>query len=165
MSNDIKDRFEDVIEKTRGLFDGTQAGLEPGLANMESVDSDVTPDGAVYQFRCQGCGNTVQLVVEYPELVALKFKLSPHIAFQGPAARLCPQASKWLPQHGKWKLQQPCGACSWNLRLELQKNEPEGMLRRARREDYFGGQHEKALSEHCNAIYQRMRSAGRPRGY
>lgn len=155
---DIKDDFADIIANNHGLFDGSHATLQPGLKNHESVESDVRPEGAVYEFRCTGCGAQTQFVLEYPELIALKWKLSPHLAFSGHAAQVCPNASHWRSHPGFWRLDQNC-RCGWKLPLELPKNEPESMLRRARRDDYLDRDFEQKISNHCAAILQRLTQA------
>lgn len=170
MSNHIPDDFADIIETTHGSFGES-------LGQFEGVTDAVQPDGAAFEFMCQGCSRPVRLTLDYPELVALKFKMSPHIAFspqrpsmsqmaRGPASQFCGSPSQWKPETGKgeWRILNKCQHCQWNLRLVLKFNEPEALLKRARNEGYFPRDKEAAVTQHCQALlaqYQQSRQMRR----
>lgn len=157
------DDFRDIVERNQGVFGDTEASLEPGLRAHDGVQSRVMPEGAAFEFRCDGCGKMRRLILEYPELVALKFRLSPHVAFRGQAAQFCRSPSTWVwaPEEHAWRLKLQCSSCPWHYRLKLSPQEPEQYLARARRENYINRDGEAAVQNHCNAMFQHLQQGRR----
>lgn len=159
-----RDDFADVIQKNRGIYGAENATLDDALGELDSVKHKVLPDGVAFEGVCHGCRNGWRYTVEYPEMVALKFRVPPTMAF-APQSRTQvlqnPQSvvqnpGTWTPVRGKGELR--CGdtcRCGWNLRLTLTFREPEMYLTRARSQQYVDPNMERAVQQHC-AILQGM---------
>jgi hypothetical protein len=154
-----EDDFADIINTTQGVFGDNSAGLDPGLSKHDSVDVGVTGEGAVFEFTCPGCGRSRQLVIEYPELVALKYRISPHMAFQGQGRAYCQDASvwRWVKDEHKWGLQMKCNLCPYHYPLRLSPAEPEAILGKARRASLINPVAEQQVMQYVDAVRQRMR--------
>jgi hypothetical protein len=152
------DDFSDIIGTNNGVFGATEAALDSALEKHDSVETAVMPQGAALEFRCPGCGKMRRLIIEYPELVALKYFVSPHQAFVGHASGWCPTPSTWrfVRDEHKFGLVQKCSFCNFHYPVRLDPNEPEKILAMARRNNLFNPQVEAAVAHHCNAIRQRQ---------
>jgi len=161
--SDNFDDFEDIMHRNRGVFGDTEAALEPGLRAHDGVESQVLPEGAAFEFRCDGCGKMRRLILEYPELVALKFTLSPHVAFHGQYRSMCRDPSTWLwsKKDHAWRIKQQCSSCPWHYRLMINPSDPERMLGAARRANFINREGEAAVANHCNSVVQHMRAQRR----
>lgn len=159
--SDIKDDFSDIIAKNRGMFAGEHATLDDALGTLDNVQDAVRPDGVAFELTCHGCKRPSQYVVEYPEMIALKFRIDPSIAFTRRSNALahpqqaCPNPSTWapVPQKGELLCQDKC-PCGWKLRIALTFNEPEKYLRQARQRGYLGPQMEGPIQAHCQQLHQ-----------
>ena len=135
------DTFQDVIEASNGVFDGSV-----GLKNHDSVKPFVTPQGVALQFECQGCGNPKKLIVEYPEMIALKYGVNPEIAFRGiPGVLDEPTRWEFLPAEQSWRPDRRCPGCFW-FPIRIDPQEPERYLQMARRRGYINPAVEQKLS-------------------
>lgn len=151
------DDFADVIHSYSGVFGDSAGAMDTGLSKHDAVDIGVTPTGAVLEFRCPGCGRMRQLHLDYPELVALKFQLSPHLAFdQARQFSQSPSAWRWIPDEHQWGLVMRCSFCPYHYPVRLAPHEPESILGKARRSGYINAQGERAVMDHCNALRQRL---------
>jgi hypothetical protein len=167
MSGDIRDDFADIIAKNKGLFSSENATLDDALGNLDSVESAVMPEGVGFELTCHGCRRTQRYTVEYPEMVALKFRVPPQVAFS-PQARtpflpspnsIVPTPGKWAPNPGKGELLclDLCTGCPWKLRLSLRFREPEHFLKQARSQGFIRFD-EQAVTRHCDALNKMHRA-------
>lgn len=159
--SDIKDDFSDIIQKNRGMFGGEHATLDDALGTLDNVQEAVRSDGVAFELTCHGCKRPQQYTLGYPEVIALKFRIDPSIAFTRPSPTLkspqqvCPNPSVWapVPQKGELLCQDKC-PCGWKLRIALDFNEPEKYLRKARQRGYLQPQMEGPVQQHCQALHQ-----------
>jgi hypothetical protein len=67
---------------------------------------------------------------------------------------------RWVPKEHSWGLVQQCNLCSYHYPLRLQPGEPDQILAKARRENLIDRNAEGTISQHCNAMYQQVRTRG-----
>lgn len=162
MSGDIRDDFADIIEKNKGLFSSENATLDDALGNLDSVEHAVLPDGVAFELTCHGCRRSQRYTVEYPEMIALSFRIPPQVAFNSqtrtPALphphTVVQNPGSWAPNPGKGELlcQDQCGQCGWHLRLSLRYREPQNFLKQARSQGYLRPEVGQAVEQHCKII-------------
>lgn len=83
------DAFGDVLEGTKGIF-----GASEGLDAYESCQHQHDRDGLMVQCHCETCGKLRQVTISWPELIALKFNVSPAEAY-GQVPQLQQFATQW----------------------------------------------------------------------
>jgi hypothetical protein len=160
-----KDDFHDIISSNHGLFDAHNATLDDALGHIDGVKVGVQQEGVAFEVTCHGCRAATRLTVEYPEIIALAFNVSPSVAFAhrsqalpDPRSILHDKPSTWEPVPGKgaWQCQERCpsSSCRWNLRIELSVTEPQQYLRRAKAQGYIDPNMERAVAHHCRALQQ-----------
>jgi hypothetical protein len=150
-----EDDFADVINSYSGVFGDATPGLDNGLKNFDAVDVGVTEDGAVFEFRCTGCGRMRQLTVEYPELVALKMRVSPHVAFRNSHfVSGDPTTWRWVRDEHKWGLVMKCTFCPYHYAVRLQPHEPEQILAKARHASLINPAGEQQVMAHVQQVRQ-----------
>jgi len=154
------DDFADIVTTNKGVFGDSEAALDPGLKAHDGVEIGILPEGAAFEFRCTGCGKMRRLIIEYAELIALKYFISPHEAFRGPAAGWCQAPTTWrfLPGENHHGLVLRCSMCPYHYPLRLRVNEPEQFLAAARRQNLIDPRTEQAIATHCNAVSQQRRA-------
>ena len=104
------DKFSDIIEREEG---GSLGG--GGLNEFDSVRSVLSKAGLLTEVACRSCGRRKQLMISYPEIIALRVGVSPAQAF-GRVPQLQAHASPWqlvqLPEGLHWMPQGlRCGLC------------------------------------------------------
>jgi hypothetical protein len=145
------DNFADLIHQSTGIFGGTDAniaGPEGGLQSFDKPTTTVTPEGVAVGMSCRGCGRPAQLVVEYPELVAIKYGVSPLIAYQGitPAPVREPIDWRYSASQQGWFPVKTCAWCHTLCAPIFTPEEADAHLGRARRNGWTREDAEKALS-------------------
>jgi hypothetical protein len=146
------DNFSDLIGQSTGIFGGTDAniaGPEGGLQSFDKPSTTPTPQGVAVGMSCRGCGRPAQLMVEYPELVAIKYGVSPLYAFQGMSPPPLSEPIEWrysTSQQG-WFPVKTCGWCHTLCAPIFSPEEAEAHLARARRNGWTRQDAEKGLSE------------------
>lgn len=133
------DNFDDIVHGSMGIYGDDAPGLDSALRRIDSVTTKPTKDGVAFEFRCHGCGKTRRLTLDYPEVVALKNQISPHIAFgpQAPAqlrqvATSDPTNWTWRGAEG-WGLNMQCDKCPFHYSVRMSADEPDKLLRQAQR--------------------------------
>lgn len=149
------DDFADIINNQAGVFGDTAAALDHGLKAMDTVDVAVTPAGAVLEFRCVGCGRPRQLTLDYPELVALKMRISPHMAFKSGQHVSDPTTWRWVKEEHRWGLVMQCNMCPYHYAVRLGAQEPDAILSKARRAGYINPAGEQGVVVYVNQMRQR----------
>jgi hypothetical protein len=64
-----EDHFNDVVDEVNGRDFGSLGG--EGMSYHDTAKSQLAPDGVATRIRCEQCGTTNMLTVEWPELVIL----------------------------------------------------------------------------------------------
>lgn len=151
------DPFGDVDADTQGVFGPEQAGLRPGLKQLRTVHAVVQPDGIWMQFDCQVCGAPTVMLIEYPEMVALKYGINPVVAFRNYPDML-KSPTRWEFSPGNdisnptgWRPDIRCSQCNANTNKDfcIEQHEPELLLAAARRKDYLVPEGEQYVSRIC----------------
>jgi hypothetical protein len=144
MSNNY-DTFTDVINSVNGVFEGAA-----GLKSHDSVKTHITQGGCALVFECQGCGAPTQLLVEYPELVAMKYGVNPAIAFRGTRFVKQPMSWMYLPHENAWRPHHlECVKCGFKLPIRIERGECERHLSDARSRGFINPAGEKDVSQRC----------------
>lgn len=148
MGVDNYDAFDDVISSYQGVFGDTEAGLDAGLKKHEAVQAKPTKQGVVLELSCQGCGRPTQMLVEWPEMVAIKYGVNPAIAFRGhPGILSNPTRWEFRPDEQLWRPDIRCSHCQFHIPLRLSPGEPERYLRDGRRAGYINQAGEQQVSQ------------------
>lgn len=145
------DQFGDIINRSDGIFgsDGVNiAGQDGGLRAHDSVKTTAKPEGVAVEMQCRGCPRPLQLMVEYPELVAVKYNVPPQEVF-----RRYPQVVRFLTE---WKWSQTeqawwpvtrCVGCQNIAGPMFTPEEAESLLAKARRNGWINPQGEQGVSD------------------
>lgn len=146
------DTFNDIRHGNAfGIFQGSE-----GLERHERVESNVSVKGLVLQFECQGCGTSTQMLVEYPELVAMKYGVNPAIAFRAtPGLLMEPTRWEYRPHEDAWRPEAKCVSCGFNIPLRIARRECERHLATARGRNFINPQVEAQVSQICVVASQR----------
>jgi hypothetical protein len=153
------DTFDDIRQGSMGMLDG--AGIGNGAAAVDTVAVKAMPDGMGFEFMCQGCGRQRLLTLDYAELVAIHFGLSPDVAFQR-APQFCQDPTQWIyrghPENA-WGLNMRCNRnCGYHYPVRMKGNECQQYLARAKKEGYINAAGEAAVVNHV----RRVVAAGAP---
>lgn len=155
MSTNNKYGYDQIIDNQKGIFGADCAGL-CGSAMDAFSESQAVPDasGMMYEVTCENCGPR-KIVVEWPELVAIKNQISPHIAFQR-APNLVQQPTAWgFDQRQQcWFPDLRCRSCNWQFRLMVSPNEIERGLRYAISQGWLPEQAFAQISNLCAQVKQ-----------
>lgn len=149
-------REEDEWSRCKGIF-GAECALGDAMGAFESAQTRSDKDGVMVKGACNRCGDGHKVVVEYAELIALKYGLSPHVAFHGTNVLQSPCA--WMydnDQHAWYPTGLRCH-CGETYTVYISSTEGEGHLRTARQRGFLPPQAEQQLSQHASQISQRMR--------
>lgn len=158
-----QDSFDDVIGAQKGIFGAECAGLCPALDDHESQKKAASPEGLVVQFECARCGGRKIMVIEWPELLALRAGVPPAFAYQRAQGlmRGAPLDWKWDGQEQVWWPELPCSNCRRPLLIWLSPDEVRQHVDSARARGFFSPQVEQACAQFCGAAMQAMRQQGR----
>ena len=158
------DGFGDIIEKNSGGCLGGE-----GIDAHESVRHQYQSDGVVVEVHCTGprhggCGKPKHLTIMWPEMIAIKYDLSPHEAF---SSFLPAYASEWrvaqtkpgMPaiRHSWYPAGVNCTRCGEMIAPLVEPSECEGHLRQMRRQGWMTPKDEMAISQHCAQMAQQLR--------
>jgi hypothetical protein len=148
------DAFGDIINSQTGIFAGESAGLEPGLENFDRAQTVAKNDGVKVVMHCravagsgQGCGRAIQLSIEYPELVALKYGISPHAAYAGSTVMADPAEWRYNEREQAWFPLQSCPNCRTLTLVFVTPEEAEKHLATARRQGWIDPRGEQFASQ------------------
>ena len=145
-----------------GVFGADQAALQPGLKRHQSVPHRILQGGVELKFDCQSCGMPILLVVEYPEIVALKYGVNPAVAFRFKKVMATePTSFEFLPHQNGWLPKTHCHACNKPVEIVVEPHEPENYLKGARRRGFINAQGEHQISQLCAQVAQGGQSVRR----
>jgi hypothetical protein len=158
--------FRNIVEGQQGIFDAAQPALggDSAMASYAKATTSPTREGLKIEFQCENCGNGRILVAEWPELIACKYGLQPHVAY-GPLAQRgiqvvqSPAAWGYDQENQAWFPDLRC-RCSWPSRPLVSLQEIEQMLRAAVSRGFLSQIDNKKLSDHCFAMAQQMQQQG-----
>ncbi len=159
------DQFGDVVDGSAGIFDGSTtsiAGTQGGLHSFDSPTTTPRADGVAVGMQCRGCGKPVELLVEYPELVCVKYGISPHLVMQAfPQLRGQVHAiTEWQYSTANqgWAPMQICQHCHTWIPPIFSPEEAQRLLDKARRFGWLNLEAEKVIS---TAAYQAANAQAR----
>jgi hypothetical protein len=153
------DRFHDVVIGNRGIAEGQ------ALSEHEQVHSAVTPEGPVLEFTCQGCGTPIQMTLEWPEVIALKYGIDPALCWRGQQQVVGnPMPFSYSSKENAWVPLGRCGngACNWYYGIRIFPHEPERWLQQARRSRFIDTVVENQLSQYATAMANQARGGAAP---
>ena len=153
MGYDEAEELAEVRRQGFGVFDGQ-------MRQQEQVDVQPDASGVTLRYTCQGCGLGTSVLVEWPELVALKYYVNPARAFHGHARIVQePLACEWSPDQHAWKVLADCpnGGCGFHAGLRIQPDEPERWLALGRRRGWINPAGEQQVSQHCQQLAMALR--------
>lgn len=165
MSGQEYDAFGDIINTQNGIFAADQAQIEPGLTKFDQASTVAQPDGVKVVKYCapvaqagQGCGRTQQLTIEYAELIAIKYGVSPHLAFSNaPQFMHDPCEWRYNPREQGWHPMVTCPNCATLLLVFITQDEAERHLAVARRHGWIHPQAEAAASRRADQVARHVR--------
>lgn len=154
MSDEHWDQFEDLRDPG-GIFSSSMAGEKGGLREFDSVKDQVTGDGVVIEMMCRGCGRSKQVLITWPEVVALRCGMSPSIPY-----RQHPQLHEygyvWRPAHeqpGYWVPDgSHCDGCGLPVQPLVTTAECTKALIRAKQQGALNAEQEQQLGAICMAM-------------
>lgn len=151
------DMFRDITHGGAfGIFDKDQAALESGMEKVNGVSSVPEKDGVALDFTCNGCGNSQRVTLEWPEVIAMKYGLSPHHAYaQAKPVQCDPSPWGFDREDGGWQPLFKCG-CGWHLGMRIGPDEFEKWLRVARRSGLIQKQVEHACNQFIDQLMRHM---------
>jgi hypothetical protein len=155
------DRMEDIVDASRGIYETS------ALAEHEQVATGIGPEGVKISFRCQGCGDLIDLVLEWPEVISLKYGVDPAIAWRGKQQIVQePMPFTFSHKEGAWAPMGKCGTpnCLWTYGIRIQTHEPERWLGQARRSGYIHPQREAQYSQYCDQLARQIRGQMQQQG-
>lgn len=155
------DQFDDVITQQRGIFGADAPGMTPALSEHEAQRKVPGPEGVSVQFECARCGGRRLMMVEWPELIALRFGVPPAIAYQrAPHGLLrgAPLDWKWDANEQVWWPSMPCSNCRSALLVWLTPQEIQQSTDLARSRGFIPPQMEQVCGQLCTGAAQALRA-------
>lgn len=152
------DYFRDY-DGVQGMFSPGLGQVDDGLKRFDTITSELSPDGLVVEMACRpstsgaGCGKTRQLIVGWPELVAIKCSISPHDAFRA-IPQLAEWASPWRVANGQdgvyWVPESArCDNCGNLLQPLFSSEECAKYIAQMRKRGWLAQQDEQQVGQIC----------------
>jgi len=154
-----QENFDDVIDQQRGIFGSECAGLCPALSDHEAQRKSGSPEGLVVNFDCARCGSRKVMVIEWPEMLALRAGVPPVVAYQRSQGLLrgAPLDWKWDGKEQVWWPALPCARCTSALLVWLTPSDIQQSLDLARARGFIPPKVEQACQQFCAAAVQAIR--------
>ena len=155
------DGFDDIIQGNAGIFGSDVPAMENGLTAFDSTRTVPQRDGVHVEMHCRKCGAPVRITVEWGEIVAVRYNVPAHVAYQGTTGFVgeptswgfSPEQQAWFPNSSKC----PSGrGCSESCAPFFKPEEAEKHLAVARRNQWFPPKWESAASTVCENARIRM---------
>lgn len=169
MSNTGYDDFDGLMDNT-GIFGSDTASMDNALTEFDAIRTQPTPQGIQVDMTCRqskltqakGCGMPIRLLIEYPEAVAVKYNVQPHLVFG--------QMGGVLSKPVEWRYSDDMGAffplekcrCGALCAPHFTPAEAEAHLRVARERGWIDPASEQQLSKIAAQAAQIMRQRGAP---
>jgi len=144
-----------------GIFENS------ALGEHDTVVHRVRRDGVALEFACRGCAVPKEVVLEWPEVIALKYGIDPALAFRNNTNVLSnPTHFQFKSEEGGWVPDLRCPSCDFALAVVVGPDEPERWLASARRSGAINPQSEQQLSQFvagmANSARSQMQAARQP---
>ena len=153
------DAFGDVVSAADGIF-GSEA-----LRSHDSVKHKVTANGLLLEFYCQGCGEPKQLMIEFAELIAMRYGINPIRAFLGYEGVVgSPTDWKFVGEEDSWRPELKCPKCQFWVPLRIARTEPERHLSAARARGFLSAQAEQKISAIASGAAQQLKGMAQTQG-
>lgn len=147
------DAFADVLQSYTGALGGD------ALVAFDKATTVANEEGLQAQMACRGCGRPAEVTAYWPEVIAIKYELSPHQVFSR-VPQLQRFASQWTRQKsgGDWlPMGLRCSKCNEELQPLYAPRECDMHLTEARRAGWLdpatnpvmSGASEKQISDVC----------------
>lgn len=152
-----KHGYDDIVDSQQGIFGDECSGIcGSAMSAFSKARGEPDQEGLIFEVVCENCGPR-KIIVEWPELVAVKFGISPHIAYQGQPGIL-QQPTQWGFDRNSqnWYPDIRCAKCQWQFRLMMSPGEVEGGLRAAVGKGYLPNQSYQQLAALCSGMKQRV---------
>ena len=155
---DKYDQFSDIVQSQAGIFGRDAAAMENGLHAHDSVQTSVMQDGVHVSMSCRKCGNPRDVTIEWPELIAIKYQISPHEAYRGAQVNFHVVPWQYSPRQDGWYPLLQCQGCGEYTSPIVTPHEAEAHLQTARMRGWFRQQDELAYAKVAaqNAALQRQ---------
>jgi hypothetical protein len=162
MSDNQYDAFGDVITKQAGIFGGECAGLCDGLGDHDTTKTATTQQGVIVDMSCRGCGRPCRVVAEWPEMVAVKYNVSPRMVF-GTMPGVLSSPTEWMFSQATngWYPEQYCQHCRTPCNPHFTPAEAEQHLAVGRQRGWINPVAEQQLSQAAAQTRQRIAQYGR----
>jgi hypothetical protein len=150
--------YDDIIDAQQGIFGADCGGLCPDVYdNRSKVQVFPGKDGVTFVFSCPRCHLTKQIVVEYPELLAIQFMMSPHIAYNGVGVLQVPVEWSFDQEHKAWYPNVLCssGTCGQPIPILITTQEANKLTQAAGANGWFP--QKKQLENHLQMVRQQYR--------
>lgn len=149
------DEFNDIKNEQLGIFGASGTGQDSTLQAHDNVRHKVCEQGVNLEFECPGCGRSTQILVEWPELVAMKYGHNPADVFaRYPQVVQTPMSWIFNPGEQAWAPEAKCPHCGFNFCIRMSPGEPESYLKQGRRANWINQVGERQVSQICTAAAQ-----------
>lgn len=155
--------WDDVVDGQRGIFGGAEASVTGRGAMDDWIQARTQPskEGLVIHLMCESCGSRRTVTPEYPELIAIKYGLQPHVAWAGTGVLHTPTVWGFDQRMNAWFPDAICpGACQQPLRPLITIAEADEALRRAQQSGWISPKTVQDMSKHCAAMQMRRLNGG-----
>ena len=154
MGDIVYDEFQDIVNTTTGVFGGE------ALDEHHRVKAVPQAQGVLLEFTCQGCNAGIQLTLEWPEVIALKYGVDPALAFRGRQDIVgAPMSFAYKREEHAWMPNAKCDRCQFYYGIRVYPNEPEGWLQSGRQAALVPQAAEAQLSAFVAQVAQAIRGA------
>jgi len=156
------DAFGDVINESNGIFSAEAsniAGRNGGLTAHDQAKTVPMQQGVMVIMNCRGCPRPLQITIEYPELVAIKYGVSPHEAFAR-HPHIVQELTEWRynPDQGWWPVR-VCPGCRNIAGPMFTFEEAEALLSNARRRNWIHTAGEQGVAAIAHQVANSKRQA------
>jgi hypothetical protein len=158
--SDTFDKFGDVIQGSEGIFAGGMGSIDDGLKKFDSASHQMRADGVLVEMQCRGCGRPKHMLVEWPEIIAIRCGVSPHQAY-GNIGELARFASSWRPAQAQsephWVPDgATCNRCGTPVQPMFSVAECYRLIAKAKSQGLLRESDEVQLGQICTRVAQMM---------
>jgi len=144
------DDFDDVINGTAGVFDGS------GLVDHDKAKTTADPQGVIVEIACRNCGSPARLVCEYGELIAIAHDVSPQTAYGPQYSQVVREPTNWKfsEANDAWHPDVKCARCRGWVAPMMSSLEARDHVVRAKARGWINEQAVARLSQAAMAARQ-----------
>ncbi len=155
MSGDNFDKFGDVIQQSEQTSSLAGGAMGDGLGSFDKAPYQLRPDGVLVEMQCRGCGRPKHMTVEWPEIVAIRCNVSPHVPYRQ-VPQLSRYASVWRPARAQaeaaWVPEgSNCNWCQTPVQPIFSVSECYRLIAKAKEQGALSEQDEVQLGNICMA--------------